>query len=104
MSDELSPSADFLTDVRGILADARRAAYTAVNSAMVGAYWQIGRRIMDEEQGGAAKASDGDRLLAELSRALTAEFGKGFSYPNLRNFRQFYLIKDDAIKTKGYFS
>jgi hypothetical protein len=84
MSDELIPSADFFTDVRGILADARRAAYTAVNSAMVAANWQI-------EQGGSAKSTYGDRLLPELSRALTAEFGKGFSYANLRNFRQFYL-------------
>lgn len=91
MPDELTPSSDFFTDVRGILADARRAAYTAVNSAMVAAYWQIGRRIVEEEQGGSAKATYGDRLLPELSRALTAEFGKGFSYANLRNFRQFYL-------------
>jgi hypothetical protein len=91
VSDELIPSSDFFTDVRGILADARRAAYTAVNSAMVAGYWQIGRRIVEEEQGGFAKSTYGDRLLPELSRALTAEFGKGFSYANLRNFRQFYL-------------
>jgi predicted nuclease of restriction endonuclease-like (RecB) superfamily len=91
MPDELTPSSDFFTDVRSILADARRAAYTAVNSAMVAAYWQIGRRIVEEEQGGSAKSTYGDRLLPELSRALTAEFGKGFSYANLRNFRQFYL-------------
>jgi predicted nuclease of restriction endonuclease-like (RecB) superfamily len=91
MSEELNPSSDFFTDVRGILADARRAAYTAVNSAMVAAYWQIGRRIVEEEQGGSAKSRYGDRLLPELSRALTVEFGKGFSYANLRNFRQFYL-------------
>ena len=50
MSDDITPSADFFTDVRGILADARRVAYTAVNSAMVAAYWQIGRRIVEEEQ------------------------------------------------------
>lgn len=91
MSDALTPSSDFFSDVRSILADARRAAYTAVNSAMVAAYWQIGRRIVEEEQGGGAKAKYGDRLLPELSRTLTAEFGKGFSYANLRNFRQFYL-------------
>ena len=95
MPDELTPSADFFTDVRGILANARRVAYTAVNSSMVAAYWQIGRRIVEEEQGGAAKATYGDRLLPELSRALAAEFGKGFSYPNLRNFRQFYLTYPD---------
>ena len=97
MSDELTPSSDFFTDVRCILADARRAAYTAVNSAMVAAYWQIGRRIVEEEQGGSAKSTYGDRLLPELSRALNVEFGKGFSYANLRNFRQFYLTYPQSL-------
>ncbi len=92
---ELTPSSDFFTDVRGILAAARRAAYTAINTAMVSAYWQIGRRIVEEEQGGAAKSTYGDRLLPELSRTLSAEFGRGFSYANLRNFRQFYLTYPD---------
>lgn len=99
MPDELTPSSGFFTDVRGILADARRAAYTAVNSAMVSAYWQIGRRIVEEEQGGSAKSTHGDRLLPELSRALTAEFGKGFSLANLKNFRKFYLIYPDGGKS-----
>lgn len=99
MPDELTPSSGFFTDVRGILADARRAAYTAVNSAMVAAYWQIGRRIVEEEQGGSAKSTYGDRLLPELSRALTAEFGKGFSLANLKNFRKFYLTFPDREKS-----
>ena len=63
---DLTPSSDVFTDVRGILADARRTAYTAVNSAMVAAYWQIGRRIVEEEQGGAAKAIYGEGLLKAL--------------------------------------
>jgi predicted nuclease of restriction endonuclease-like (RecB) superfamily len=85
------PASSFFTDVRSILASARQQAYTAVNAAMVQAYWQIGQRIVEEEQGGQAKAVYGEGLLPELSRALTSEFGKGFSYANLRNFRQFYL-------------
>ena len=99
MPDEINPSSDFFTDVRGILADARRAAYTAVNSAMVAAYWQIGRRIVEEEQGGAAKATYGEGLLKALSKALTAEFGKGFSLANLKNFRKFYLTFPDREKS-----
>lgn len=99
MSDALTPSSDFFSDVRSILADARRAAYTAVNSAMVAAYWQIGRRIVEEEQGGSAKSTYGDRLLPELSRTLTAEFGKGFSLANLKNFRKFYLTYPDGGKS-----
>jgi predicted nuclease of restriction endonuclease-like (RecB) superfamily len=96
MSDDLIPSSDFFTDVRDILAQARRAAYTAVNAAMVAAYWQIGRRIVEEEQGGAAKATYGEGLLPALSKDLSSEFGKGFSLANLRNFRQFYLTYPDA--------
>lgn len=98
MPDEITPSSDFFAEVRSILADARRAAYTAVNSAMVAAYWQIGRRIVEEEQSGAAKANYGEGLLKGLSKALTAEFGKGFTYSNLRNFRQFYLTYPDPAK------
>ena len=98
MPDELTTSSGFFTDVRGILADARHSAYTAVNSAMVSAYWQIGRRIVEEEQGGSAKSTYGDRLLPELSRALSAEFGKGFSLANLKNFRKFYLTFPDREK------
>ena len=63
---------------------------------MVAAYWQIGQRIVEEEQGGSAKSTYGDRLLPELSRALTAEFGKGFSLANLKNFRKFHLIYPDG--------
>lgn len=86
--------------MRSILAEARRTAYVAVNAAMVEAYWQIGRRIVVEEQDGQAKATYGEALLRELSKALTTEFGKGFSLANLKNFRKFYLTYPDT--GKGY--
>ena len=92
-------SSDFFADVRRILAEGRRAAYTAVNSAMVAAYWQIGRRIVEEEQGGRAQAAYGEGLLKALSKELTAEFGKGFSLANLKNFRKFYLTYPDGGKS-----
>ena len=95
---ELTPSSGSFLDVRGILSDARRAAYTAVNSAMVAAYWQIGRRIVEEEQGGAAKATYGEGLLKALSKDLSEEFGKGFSLANLKNFRKFYLTYPEGGK------
>lgn len=63
---------------------------------MVEAYWQIGKRIVEEEQGGLAQATYGSGLLKELSKQLNKEFGSGFSYANLRNFRQFYLIYPDG--------
>lgn len=59
------------------------------------AYWQIGKRIVQQEQHGEDRATYGESILKELSKALTAEFGKGFSYANLRNFRQFYLTYPD---------
>ena len=69
----------FFEEIRSILQHARQNAYTAVNSAMVEAYWQIGRRIVEEEQKGQERADYGKRLLQELARQLTGEFGKGFS-------------------------
>lgn len=81
----------FHTDITLILQNARNKAYSAVNTAMVEAYWLIGQRIVEEEQQGEARAKYGQRLLENLSIALGKEFGKGFSYANLRNFRQFYL-------------
>ncbi len=96
MSDERVPlSADFYASIRGILAEARRNAYQRMNSVMVEAYWNVGRRIVEQEQHGKTRAGYGDALLQGLSRALTDELGQGFSYANLRNFRQFYLTWPD---------
>ena len=80
-----------IIDIQQILRTARAKSYTAVNSAMVEAYWQIGRRIVEEEQKGKGRADYGTALIKELSKQLTLEFGKGFSVANLWNFRQFYL-------------
>ncbi len=91
----MSELTTFHADIKSILEQARSKARSAVNSAMVEAYWLIGQRIVQEEQQGQHKARYGTRLLENLSRALTANFGKGFSYANLRNFRQFYLTYPD---------
>lgn len=93
---EIEPS--FFEDIRQMLRQARQKAYSAVNSAMVEAYWNIGRRIVEEEQKGQERAGYGEGLIKELSKQLIAEFGKGFSVANLRNFRQFYLTFPDAEK------
>lgn len=91
----MSALTPFHADIKNILEQARGKAYSAVNAAMVEAYWLIGRRIVEEEQRGQHKAEYGARLLENLSKALSASFGKGFSYANLRNFRQFYLTYPD---------
>lgn len=85
----------FHADIKNILEQARSKARSAVNAAMVEAYWLIGRRIVEEEQLGQHKAQYGKRLIEDLSAALMADFGKGFSYANLYNCRQFYLTFPD---------
>ena len=67
----------------------------SANSAMVQAYWLIGKPIVEVEQAGQEKAAYVEAVLKGIPRALSAEFGKGFSYANLRNFRQFYRIYPD---------
>ena len=80
----------FFEDVRAILGAARRKAYAAANFIMVEAYWQVGRRIVQEEQGGKGRADYGSFLVRDLARRLGDEFGKGVSIANLWNFRQFF--------------
>lgn len=77
--------------VKEILEAARSTAYRAVNFAMVQAYWNIGRVIVEEEQRGKATAGYGEYLIKELAERLTKEFGKGFTISNIKYFRQFYL-------------
>ncbi len=75
-----------------MLAQARKSAKTAVNLAMVYAYYEIGRMIVEEEQHGQNRAAYGEQILKELSNFLTVKFGKGFSVANLKNIRQFYKV------------
>jgi len=81
----------FFADVSRILNEGRNKASAAVNYAMVETCWNIGRRIVEQEQYGKERANYGDQLLVNLSRHLSDTFGKGFSVANLWNFRQFYL-------------
>ncbi len=90
MSTSISKTS-FYNDIRQILRSARNKAYTAVNTAMVDAYWAIGERIIVEEQHGKDRAAYGQELIKNLSTQLNSEFGKGFSIANLKNFRQFYI-------------
>lgn len=76
--------------IRAVLTEARSRAWYAVNSAMVQAYWNIGKLIVEEEQKGKTKAGYGEYLIKDLSKRLSNEFGKGFDYSNVKNMRQFY--------------
>lgn len=82
----------FLEDVSEILTQAKKNAKTAVNLSMVYAYFEIGRKIIEEEQNGKSRAAYGTQLLKELSTYLTEKHGKGYSVGNLKNIRQFYRV------------
>ncbi len=83
------PSETTYHTVRGYVVEAQRQVYSAVNSAMVQAYWNIGKTLFDA-CGENDRAAYGKRVLQYLADKLTAEFGKGFSIRNLRNMRAFY--------------
>jgi len=88
---ELNKHTNYISEIKEILAQARQKTYAAMNTAMVEAYWLVGKRIVDEEQQGEDRAAYGKEILKTLSTELNAEFGKGFSLTNLQNFRKFYL-------------
>ena len=87
-------------DIRTVLESARSLAYRAVNTAMVQAYWQVGRLIVEHEQGGRKRAAYGEAVLDDLSQRLTADFGRGFDPSNLRYMRLFFerFPNRDAVR------
>lgn len=87
--DELLRS-DFLSEVKGIIRQARTNAVRSVDFCRVQMYWSLGKRILEEEQDGKERADYGTYLLKKLSRELVPEFGSGFSYRQLAFCRQFY--------------
>ena len=82
----------FLENVSEVLAQARKNAKTAVNLAMVYAYYEIGRMIVEEEQNGQNRAAYGKQILQELSKYLSEKYGKGYSAENLKLMRRFYNV------------
>ena len=91
----------FYEQIKRILSEARNKVYQTANFAMVEAYWNIGKSIV-EQQGGEEKAEYGVRLIAELSKQMSTDFGKGFTVANLKNMRQFYLTfpKSYALRSE----
>ncbi|MCL2281943.1 MAG: PDDEXK nuclease domain-containing protein [Fibromonadales bacterium] len=83
------PEASVYQSIRNILVQARSRVYYAINSAMVEAYWDIGRHI---EQVVGDRAEYGKGLLRDISKKLTVEFGKGFDERSLRRMRQFFQV------------
>jgi hypothetical protein len=82
-----------------LLEASRRATARAANAIMTATYWEIGRRIVEIEQGGKHRAGYGEELLKRLAKDLTARFGRGFSRPNLNQMRAFYLSHERICQT-----
>jgi len=89
-----------LAELGDLIRQARQQALRTVDAVQVQTCWELGRHIVEFEQGGASRAAYGKRLLPELSKALTVEFGKGFDTSNLRYMRLFYQAfpKRDALR------
>ena len=78
-------------NIKELVINSRNKVYTAVNTEMLNLYWNIGKIIMEIQQGD-ERASYGEAVLEKLSEKLTREFGKGFSIINLRRMRKFYCL------------
>ena len=80
-----------LGELRGLIREARQQALRAVDQVQVQTCWEVGRHIVEFEQGGKGRAEYGTGLMQRIAEGLTADFGKGFDATNLRFMRQFYL-------------
>jgi hypothetical protein len=96
--------ASLVGDIGALLETARRASARSVNALMTATYWEIGRRIVEFEQGGAKRAGYGERLIERLSDDLTRRFGRGFGQRNVECMRQFFLAVPQPTVRRGPFS
>lgn len=90
-NDMLTEDLKFISDLKSIVYTAKSKAYQAVDLYNVAGNWFVGRRIVEQEQKGQARAQYGQHIIEIASKALTEEFGKGYSPTQIRDFRKFYL-------------
>lgn len=88
-------SQEFISDVRRIIEEGRKQAYAAAGNIALATYWNVGRRIVEEEQNGNSRAEYGKRLIAKLANNLKKDYGSGYGKRNLAYYRQFYLVFND---------
>ncbi len=87
-----SDDAQFISDIKAIVYTAKQKAYQAADLFQVAANWLVGKRIVEQEQHGRERAEYGKRIIELASEALTAEYGKGYSLTQIKNFKKFYLL------------
>jgi|ETNmetMinimDraft_15_1059895.scaffolds.fasta_scaffold08181_3 predicted nuclease of restriction endonuclease-like (RecB) superfamily len=90
---------DVLASMVELLETSRRASARAINSLMTATYWEIGRRIVELEQGGKGRAKYGEEMVKRLAVDLTEEFGRGFTWINLYRMRRLYLAYPEILST-----
>ena len=88
---DLTHTDSMMNEIRELLLNARQRVAVQVNTELLSTYWNVGKIIVGHEQENKDRADYGKQTLKELSKKLTAEFGKGFSRSNLQNMRAFYL-------------
>lgn len=87
---------DIYTEINQVLMSSRAQAYSAVNFALLQAYWQTGRIIVEHEQQGNFRADYGSAILNGLAERLQQTFGSGFSVRNLQQMKKFYILFPNA--------
>ena len=92
---QIHNSTDIIADIKQIIEQAKMQAYSSINTLMIQSNWLVGRRIVEEEQGGAARAEYGKALLKNLATELMPIYGSSYSARRLQDYRQFYLYFKD---------
>ncbi|MEM8528458.1 MAG: DUF1016 N-terminal domain-containing protein [Bacteroidota bacterium] len=100
MQSPASPS-NLLQKIRSLIQEARQRVVQQINYTMVYTYYEIGRQIVEEEQGGKERAAYAKEVLKQLSEQLSKEFGRGFSKSNLEQMRQLYLVYSKSQTVSG---
>lgn len=90
---------DILKDMCGIIESSQKAAYQAVNTALIRRNWLLGYRIASEEMQGEERAKYGAEIIKKLAKDLSAEYGKGYTKSNLYSFYSFYKTYPEIFQT-----
>ena len=98
LQDNYNPLAipsEFVSDVHSIIERGRQQAYASVGQISIATFWNVGRRIVEEEQRGETRAAYGKQLIKNLAETLVPQYGNSYSKRNLDYYRKFYLLFPD---------
>lgn len=104
MMTELQEKPTMIEEIRSLILGARQKVAMQVNTELLYTYWNVGRIIVEHEQDKSERANYGHQTLLQISKVLTAEFGKGFSRSNLQNMRLLFLVYKKCQTLSGKLS